>query len=48
MIAELEYLGAMMQEAFGVISHGSADDFEDLFEASVGNTAKERGRQDRM
>lgn len=37
-----------MQEAFGVISHGSADDFKDLFEASVGNTAKERGRQDRM
>ncbi|TYJ52309.1 hypothetical protein B9479_007095 [Cryptococcus floricola] len=30
-IAELEGLGAMMQEAFGVISHSSTDDFEELF-----------------
>ncbi|WVQ72128.1 hypothetical protein IAR50_001673 [Cryptococcus sp. DSM 104548] len=30
-IAELESLGAMMQEAFGVISHSSTDDFEELF-----------------
>lgn len=40
MIAELEYLGAMMQEAFGVISVSSADDFEDLFEEPVKEAAK--------
>ncbi|WVQ80167.1 hypothetical protein IAT38_002272 [Cryptococcus sp. DSM 104549] len=31
-IAELEYLGAMVQDAFGVISHSTAVDFEELFE----------------
>lgn len=40
MIAELEYLGAMMQEAFGVISVSSADDFEDLFEEPIKESAK--------
>ncbi|OXG16573.1 hypothetical protein C361_04943 [Cryptococcus neoformans Tu259-1] len=39
-IAELEYLGAMMQEAFGVISVSSADDFEDLFEEPIKESVK--------
>ncbi|WVQ80107.1 hypothetical protein IAT38_002208 [Cryptococcus sp. DSM 104549] len=30
-IAELEYLGSIMQEAYGVISHGSVEHFEELF-----------------
>nr|XP_018261601.1 uncharacterized protein I303_06041 [Kwoniella dejecticola CBS 10117]OBR83759.1 hypothetical protein I303_06041 [Kwoniella dejecticola CBS 10117] len=50
-IAELEYLGEMMQDAYGVISQATKKDFEDLFatrtqsateeESLVGNT--ERG-----
>ncbi|WVQ80164.1 hypothetical protein IAT38_002269 [Cryptococcus sp. DSM 104549] len=31
-IAELEHLGGMMQDAFGVIPHGTARDFEALFQ----------------
>lgn len=33
-ISELDYLGGMMQEAFGVISHHSVDDFGRLFPSS--------------
>ncbi|WVO14425.1 hypothetical protein L204_102058 [Cryptococcus depauperatus] len=45
-IAELEYLGAMMQDAFGVISHGSAEDFEELFEEAPKDSIKD-GRRER-
>ncbi|WWC71453.1 uncharacterized protein I206_105409 [Kwoniella pini CBS 10737] len=31
-IAELEYLGEIMQDAYGIISHSTKKDFEDLFE----------------
>ncbi|KAK6910779.1 hypothetical protein I203_104811 [Kwoniella mangroviensis CBS 8507] len=34
-IAELEYLGEMMQEAYGVISQSTKEDFEDLFELTI-------------
>jgi len=30
-VAELEYLGGMMQEEFGVISQSTVIDFENLF-----------------
>lgn len=33
-IDELEFLGRMMQEAFGVISQTTAQEFEALFEAT--------------
>ena len=32
MIAELEYLGKMMQDSFGVISQSTVGDFEALFQ----------------
>ncbi|EIW68238.1 hypothetical protein TREMEDRAFT_32574, partial [Tremella mesenterica DSM 1558] len=33
-IAELDYLGSLMQDAFGVINQPSVDDFESLFETA--------------
>lgn len=35
-VAELEYLGGMMQEEFGVISQSTVVDFENLFPGPVG------------
>ncbi|WWC90598.1 uncharacterized protein L201_005534 [Kwoniella dendrophila CBS 6074] len=35
-IAELEYLGEMMQDAYGIISQSTRNDFEDLFETNSG------------
>lgn len=32
-IAELDFLGDLMQDAFGVISHSTTSDFEALFDA---------------
>ncbi|TYJ52312.1 hypothetical protein B9479_007098 [Cryptococcus floricola] len=40
-IAELEHLGTMMQDAFGVIPHGSAEEFEGLFADEEGDDAVE-------
>lgn len=34
-IAELDYLGDLMQGAYGVISQTSVDDFEDLFPTTI-------------
>lgn len=33
-IAELDYLGGLLQDAFGVISQSTVRDFEDLFIAT--------------
>ncbi|WVW85494.1 hypothetical protein I302_107532 [Kwoniella bestiolae CBS 10118] len=42
-IAELEYLGEMMQEAYGVISQSTKEDFEDLFGDGTSTEASEDG-----
>ncbi|ORY35739.1 hypothetical protein BCR39DRAFT_511847 [Naematelia encephala] len=46
-IAELEYLGEMLQDAFGVISQSTVIDFEALFQASPSTTHLSATRRSR-
>jgi hypothetical protein len=38
-VAELEYMGMLMQDAFGVISQSTVVDFEALFEEPSENSS---------
>ncbi|WVF67567.1 hypothetical protein IAT40_002325 [Kwoniella sp. CBS 6097] len=44
-IAELNYLGMMMQEAYGVISQSTTEDFEALFETGLGGIDDSHGTE---